>query len=269
MPTKAARINYGAKVQAPTPDDDSLLLPPEGIRQVQDIIGMFAWYSRVNAPTMAQTLSSIAGRQSKATQQLREEVAQFLNYCTTHPAAQSRFHASDMVIALHSDASHLSEPGSKSRSAGHFYLTNKGTKHLDNRTILTLSKVIKHVMELAGESDMASLYYNCKNTVPLTTTLEEMGHNQPKARVTTDNASAVGLIDKSMTLKRAKSYDQRFNWLKCREVQKRFDLVRGKCTNNRADYISKRHPTNVYKGKKQLCCCSSLIRIIYLQGCAC
>ena len=155
-----------------------------------------------------------------------------------------------MVLALHSDASHLSEPGSKSRAAGHFYLTNNGTKDLDNGTILTLSKIIKHVMGSAGESEMASLYYNCKNAVPLKTTLEEMGHSQPKTRVTTDNASAVGLIDKSMTPKRAKSYDQRFNWLKCREAQKLFDLVWGKGTDNRADYHSKRHPTNMYKEKR-------------------
>ena len=77
-----------------------------------------------------------------------------------------------------------------------------------------------------------------------------MGHSQPKTRVTTDNASAVGLIDKSMTPKRAKSYDQRFNWLKCREAQKLFDLVWGKGTDNRADYHSKRHPTHVYKEKE-------------------
>ena len=58
-PTKATPINYGAKVQAPTPDDETPLLTPEGIRQVQDIVGTFAWYSRATDPTMAQTLSSI------------------------------------------------------------------------------------------------------------------------------------------------------------------------------------------------------------------
>ena len=94
------------------------------------------------------------------------------DYCATHPDATFRFHASDMILALHSDASHLSEPGSKSRAAGNFYLTNKGTKDLDNGTILTLSKIIKHVMGSASESEMASLYYNCKKAVPMKTTLE-------------------------------------------------------------------------------------------------
>ena len=150
---------------------------------------------------MAQTLRSIAGHQSKATQQLREEVIQFLDYCTTHPDAQIRFYASDMVLTLHSEASHLSEPGSKSRAAGHLYLTNKGTKDPDNGTTLTFSKIINHVIGLPGESKIASLYYNCKNTVPLKTILEEMGHIKPKTRVATDNASVIGLIGKSMTPK--------------------------------------------------------------------
>ena len=172
VPTKGTPINYGAKVQAPTPDDNTSLLSPEGIQQVQDTVGTFAWYSRATDPTMAHTLSSIAGRQSKATHQLREELTQLLDYCVTHPDTTVRFNVSDVLLGLHSDSSHLSGPGSKSRTAGHFYLTNKGTKHLDNGTILTSSKIIKQAMGSAGESEMVSLYYSCKNTVPLRTTLK-------------------------------------------------------------------------------------------------
>jgi hypothetical protein len=187
-PTKFVPINYGAKVQAPAPDNNSPLLPPEGIRQIQDIVGTFAWYSQATDLPMAQTQSSITGRQSKATQQLCEEVTQLLDYCATHLDAMIRFHASDIVLALHSDISHLSEPGSKIRAAGHLYLTNRGTKDLDNRIILTLSEIIKHVMVSTGDSEMDSLYYNCKNAVPLRTALEKTDHGQPKTRVTTDNA---------------------------------------------------------------------------------
>ena len=203
-PAKATPINYGAKTQEPTPKETLPILSPEGIRKIQDIVGTFAWYSSATDPTMAQTLSSIAGRQTKTTQQLQTEVTQFMDYCATHPDATVRFHASDMIIALHSDASHLSEPGSKSRAAGHFYLTHRGTKDLDNGTILNLSKIIKHVMGSAAESEMASLYYNCKKVVPMKTTLEEMGHEQPATKVTTDNESAAGLVNKTMTPKRAK-----------------------------------------------------------------
>ena len=63
---------------------------------------------------MAKTLSSIAGRQGKATEKLEEEVKWFL----------TSFMASDIKLALHSDGFHLSEADSKSRAAEHFYLTN-------------------------------------------------------------------------------------------------------------------------------------------------
>ena len=89
---------------------------------------------------MAKTLSSIAGRQAKATEQVRKEVKHFLDYCTSHPDKRVRFVASDMILALHSDASYLTEPNSKSRAAGHFYLRKNNGKDLDNGAILNTVK---------------------------------------------------------------------------------------------------------------------------------
>ena len=77
-----------------------------------------------------------------------------------------------------------------------------------------------------------------------------MGHEQPKTPVTTDNTTAHGLIKKSMITKHAKSYDMRFNFLKCREAQNQFYLVWRKGKFNRADYHSKRHPTHHYIRKR-------------------
>ena len=73
-----------------------------------------------------------------------------------------------------------------------------------------------------------------------------MGHEQPKTPVTTDNTTACGIIKKTMIPKRAKSYDMRFNFLKCREAQDQFDLVWRKEKLNREDYHRKRHPTHHY-----------------------
>ena len=80
---------------------------------------------------MARTLvSSIEARQDKATAKVKEEVKQSLDYFATHPNATVRFLASDVVLALYSDASYLSEPESKSRAAGHYYLANKDSDNL-------------------------------------------------------------------------------------------------------------------------------------------
>jgi hypothetical protein len=83
---------------------------------------------------MTSTLSSLADGQVKATEQLKIYFNQFLDYYATHPdtTATVRFIARDMILALHSTASHLSEPGSKSRAAGHFYLTHKEERDINN-----------------------------------------------------------------------------------------------------------------------------------------
>ena len=79
---------------------------------------------------MAATMSSIAPRQSKATEKLEEEVKHFLDYCATNPNSGVWFLASDMILALHSDASYNSEPKSKIRSAGHYYLSKINNEKL-------------------------------------------------------------------------------------------------------------------------------------------
>jgi hypothetical protein len=62
-----------------------------------------------------------------------------------------------MILAVHTDASYLSEMGSRSCAAGHFYLTNQNDKDFNNRAVLTLSSIIKHVMSSASKAELAAL----------------------------------------------------------------------------------------------------------------
>ena len=248
-PAKATPIKYGANNQA-TPHDASPRVDAARIKRIQDVVGTFAWYGRAVDPTMGATMSSIASRQSKATENLEAEVKQFLDYCHTHPNAGVRFMASDMVLCLHSDASYLSEPEGKSRAGGHFFLGYEHDETFNNGNVLTLSKIIKHVMSSASEAETAALFYNCKAAAPLRVSLAEMGHPQPPTPTTTDNSTAQGLITKSMVPKAAKSYDMRFNYLKCRQAQKQFNFIWRRGKNNRGDYHTKRHPPRHYIEKR-------------------
>jgi hypothetical protein len=77
-----------------------------------------------------------------------------LNYCTTHPEATLRYHASYMVLNIHSGASYLSEREAKIRAGGFFYMdsnTDKPNK-LTNGAILIISTVLKHVISSAAEA---------------------------------------------------------------------------------------------------------------------
>ena len=147
---------------------------------------------------MARTLSSIASRQSKGAEKLEEEVRHFLEYCATHHNSGVIFMASDMILALHSGASYLSEPESKSRAEGHFYLSKNKYELFNNGAVMNISNIIKHVLASALEAETAALFYNCKAAIPLCLTLEEMGHPQPKTPITSDSTAALGIIKKTM-----------------------------------------------------------------------
>ena len=64
----------------------------------------------------------------------------------------------DMILALHSDAPYLSMPESKSRAAGHFYLSKNKDEIFNNGAVMTLSKIIKHVLASASEAETAALF---------------------------------------------------------------------------------------------------------------
>jgi hypothetical protein len=67
-------------------------------------------------------INVLASEKSKATAVTEDKVIKLLNYCNTHPETKIRYHASDMILHIHSDASYLSENEAKSRAEGFFYM---------------------------------------------------------------------------------------------------------------------------------------------------
>jgi hypothetical protein len=66
-------------------------------------------------------LNDIATEQTKATEKTQAATNQMLDYLATHPDATIRYHASDMVLHIHSDASYLSVSNARSRLGGLFF----------------------------------------------------------------------------------------------------------------------------------------------------
>jgi hypothetical protein len=81
-------------------------------------MGTLLYYARAVDPTLIMPINELASEQSKATAYTAEKVIKLLNYCNTHPETKIRYHASDMIIYIHSDASYLSEREAKSISGG-------------------------------------------------------------------------------------------------------------------------------------------------------
>ena len=108
-----------------------------------------------------------------------------LNYLSTHPNATIRYHASDMILSICSDAAYLVLPNARSRAAGHFFLSTLPTttgvnpQPKTNGAIHVLCKTLRTVAASASEAETGALFLNAQEAVPMITSLQEMGHPQP------------------------------------------------------------------------------------------
>eukprot|EP00957_Ditylum_brightwellii_P027457 2075572-Ditylum_brightwellii.AAC.1 len=84
----------------------------------------------------------------------------------TYPDAVVRFHASDMILHIHSDAAYMVLPGARSRAGGYFYLSTKPDKKTTsiplNGAIHNKCSTIRNVMGSAAEAEVGGLYVNCQ-----------------------------------------------------------------------------------------------------------
>jgi hypothetical protein len=191
---------------------------------------------------MLVALSLLAAEQCNPTKRIMEKCKQFLDYAATQEDAVITYRKSDMVLAIHSDASYLSEPRARSRAGGHFFLSENDQDPRDNGSVHTVAKIIKAVMSSAAEAELGGLFINAKTAVPIRTTLEELGHKQPPKSIQTDNSTACGVANNKIQPKATKAMDMRFYSLKDRETRKQFRIYWRAGQLNRGDYVTKHHP---------------------------
>jgi len=171
---------YGATIQYAKDPDKSRELNKEEKRYVQQVVGTFLFYGRAVDATMLPALSAIASTQAKPTEETMKKTKQFLDYAASHPDAIITYKASKMVLATHSDASYLSEPEARSRAGGHFFMSEDSEDPPNNGAVLNIAQIIKAVMSSAAEAELGAMFINACKAIPVRTTLEEMGHKQPR-----------------------------------------------------------------------------------------
>jgi hypothetical protein len=86
----------------------STALFDKDVNQLQQLTGTLLYYARAVDPTIIMPVNVLASEQLKATAVTAEKVIKLLNYCNTHPETKIRYHASNMILYIHSDASYLS-----------------------------------------------------------------------------------------------------------------------------------------------------------------
>jgi hypothetical protein len=197
---------------------------------------------------MNVSLSALASQQANATQQTAKDATKFLNYCASNPSTTIRYHASDMILKIHSDASYNSEPKARSRAGRHFYMgsaTNTAINNTHNGAVLATTGVMRTVLSSASEAEIGALFENCKKAAILHITLDELGYTQPATPIQTDNSTACGIANDiandNIKQQRSRAIDMRFYWVRNRVQQGQFIIYWGPGQLNLADYYTKHH----------------------------
>jgi hypothetical protein len=123
-PSRYVTPVYGAKTQYATKDETPSFTAQQCLT-IQKVTGSVLYYARTVDPTVLMPFNDIATEQTKATEKTQAATNQILDYLATCPDATIRYHASDMILHIHSDASYLSVSNARSRLGGLFFLGNK------------------------------------------------------------------------------------------------------------------------------------------------
>jgi hypothetical protein len=146
-PSKCVTSIYGAKTQYATRDETPLLSAKQ-CTNMQNIPGSVFYYARAVDPTVIMPLNDIATEQINATEKTQVAENKLLDYLATHTDATVRYHKSDMILDIHSDASYLSISHAHIILGGLFYCGDKPS-HADklNGSILNAAAVIKNAVK--------------------------------------------------------------------------------------------------------------------------
>jgi hypothetical protein len=245
-PHAAKPIVYGThSTQLTDNDDASEPLAPTRVTRLQQIVGTFLYYARAIDSSMLVALGSLAAAQTRANANTELAITHFLDYAATHPDASVRFSRSPMILNIHSDASYLSEPQSRSRVGGIFFLSSAKTSVTDlpplNGAIHIVSVILHKRVSSVAEAEVAACFHNAREACELRTTLVFLGHIQPATPLQTDNQTAMGILTDTIKQRRSKAIDMNFYWLRDRVADKEFEVYWHPGSSNHADYFTKHH----------------------------
>jgi hypothetical protein len=250
-PYPSIPIQYGAKKQYATQDSTAPLLNYKAKRFIQQVCGKFLFLGRAVDITLLCPISAIASQSSKLTTDTMQQTLQLLDYLATQEDAVLSYHTIDMVLAVHSDASYLSEPKAHSRAGGHFFLSSDTTIPPNNGAVLNIAHIIKYVMSSATKAEFAGLYIMVREAVYIRILLKELCHKQPPTPLQTDNAMADAIINGKIQPKQTKAMDMRFHWLRNRECQPQFRIYWRPGKMNYANYWTKHHPESHHRNLRK------------------
>jgi hypothetical protein len=103
------------------------------------------------------------------------------------------------------------------------------------------------VVASVGEAEYAAVFLNGQEGEGLRQQLSSIGYPQPTTIILCDNQCAVGLATGTVKIKRTKSIDMRFHWIRDRIKQGHFNVQWRAGVDNLADFFTKPLPVHVHQ----------------------
>jgi hypothetical protein len=142
QPYPNVKPNYGAHTQYAQGEDVSPALNKEGGKFIQEVCGVFLFLARAVDGGLLPALSSLASQQANLTEKTMELCKKFLDFMAMQEEATLTYRASKTVLAIHSDASYLSESKARSQAGGHMFMAGNEEIPFNNGAVLNISQII-------------------------------------------------------------------------------------------------------------------------------
>ena len=119
------------------------------------------------------------------------------------------------------------------------YLGSVGNPTRPNGPMFAHTSVLDVVAASAAEAEYGAVFTVGQQAVWCRTILNALGHIQPPTVIYTDNECAVGLASDSVKIRRSRTIDNRFHWVRDRVRQGQFIVKWISGANILADFFTK------------------------------
>ena len=107
-----------------------------------------------------------------------------------------------------------------------------------------LSVVIKTVVSSATATEYAAAFIVGQAAIGIINTLTDLGYPQRDTEIFCDNLCAVGIANNKFNLKRSKTIDMRYHWIRDQIKLRVFKVTWKAGKLNLADFFTKAHPVH-------------------------
>ncbi len=238
-------VKYGMRGPQLVTHDTSPAVSPSVDKESGQILGCIGYYAQNQDATMLTVTNRC--KSSPRTEALAAQVEQLLEYASTHPNNEVVLRRSNMRLIAHSDGSHLSAPGARGVLGGIGFMGNDDDDFTIYGTVYAFSRNTDCVTASTSETEYAALYTNGQELHHSRDTLEFLGWNQAATTIVCDNECAMNLANNTIKIKRSKSIDTRFHWIRDRVKQGMFYVKWAPGHVNLADFFTKVIPSKEHQ----------------------